>query len=206
MNITSLRRLSLVGLYFLILSACSVESGGSASPAVTSAADETGATEPDVSGQSADPSVPVVRDPKDATGLDVCELVSPAAAATAGFDPSGRRDEAEGYEACRWAPLDDSLAGVSVNVRDDRGGLSLFYDQEELFSDFTEFSVGGNPGVQATIGGSDDSSICDVHVGLSDSQYISFRSSRGPDQPDDLDSCDQAFRLAEAVVPELPDA
>ncbi|MBB5923917.1 hypothetical protein FHR81_004990 [Actinoalloteichus hoggarensis] len=195
-------------LVFLVSAACSAEIDGRASPddahpsTGAEPAGDTGVPSPPAGD---DPAVPSVVDPKDATTLEICELVPHDVAVAAGFDPEGVPDSGGPIEACVWAAEEDRTAGVSVEVNDISGGLSNIYGQRDEYADFREFEIAGHPALQATraVWGE---GYCGIFIGLSDDQYLALRSSRGLDQPDTTNPCEQAVRLAEAVVPGIPEA
>ncbi|WP_083690891.1 DUF3558 domain-containing protein [Actinoalloteichus sp. GBA129-24] len=195
-------------LIFLVSVACSSEVDGQASPHGTDPSTGTeSAGDIGVPSSSADddPLAPAVANPKDATTLEICELVPHDVAVAAGFAPEGVLDSGGLLDACVWAAEEDRTAGVSVEVNDSSGGLSNIYGQRDQYADFREFEIAGHPALQATRAVWGDG-YCGIFIGLSDDQYLSFRSSRGLDQPDTMNPCEQAVRLAEAVVPGIPEA
>ncbi|APU17831.1 putative DUF3558 family protein [Actinoalloteichus fjordicus] len=132
--------------------------------------------------QAADLLAPPVEEPKEVDNVDTCTLFTTEDASRLGYDPAGiPEDGAAGteYASCTWRPSGQRDGGVTIWADVERNGISEMYRlPRETYPDFREFEVAGYPSVQASLGESTDSSYF-IHVGIYDTQFVSFGSSIG---------------------------
>lgn len=186
-----LKRAALIGAAFLLAgtsAACS--SGGPAeSPA-----------EPSKSAGSQ------IQDPKDASAVDPCALLSPEAAQNAGLDPAGKKAESlleESPANCKWNAPGDFGTSVTLTPLTDRS-IQTYRDGKAQFSDYQELTIAGHPAVRANKGDPAKDGFCRVQVGTKEGQVLEAFSDTDPGSG--VDPCGLAQRALEASVSGLPAA
>lgn len=178
-----------------LVSACQSTVAGS--PSTESAAtSETGSTAP------SDRLSPPVENPKDLTGIDPCEFLTPEQKAELGLTKPGKKDTSP------WGEENCNLAGsvVTIGFSPDTTlgeGLDQAYRAKNNFERFEPSEVDGYPAVRVDFA----TQICDLIVGVSDEQTLSMGIARvSPNAPGKGDPCGFAESVMADVLRNLPDA
>jgi hypothetical protein len=142
-----------------------------------------------------------VREPKDARGIPICELLTRDQLVELGLDPAtARPDSFLRGESCSWRLADgSSRAGVGLSTDPEAQKLPDFYRLRRVSHNFEILQVAGHPAVR-----SDDTPVggCVLYVAAADEQILSAKGyvdSRGLPDP-----CAPARRMAELVLSNLP--
>jgi hypothetical protein len=148
-----------------------------------------------------------VRHPKDARGIPVCDLLTPAQLRELGFDPATALPRKEGLaESCGWWTFHDpnkpttiDYGGLGFSADPTAGKVSGFWRMFHDDPDFEMFEVAGHPVVRANL---EPDRFCSLSVAVADLQSLVTNSShkRIPTP----DPCAGARRMAEMVLSNLP--
>jgi hypothetical protein len=141
-----------------------------------------------------------VREPKDARGIPVCELLTRDQLLELGLDPAtAQPDSFLRGETCSWRFADGSTrAGVGLSVDPAAQKLPDFYRLRNTSTNFQILDIAGHPAVR-----SDDRPVgdCSLYVAVSDLQILSTNGyADGRALPD---PCAPARRMAELVLSNL---
>lgn len=151
-----------------------------------------------VSGAPAAPAV------GDASGVDMCTILTDAELRGLGIDLSSREQVDElGVVGCQWVgkPIRLSLERDEDTVAE---YVARWDDDDPAFKSFRENSVNGRAGVQFSVTKSGDQCVqlmdggpVSLAVGVAKAFSL---------EPVELDPCAEALRIAEMIEPRLPEA
>lgn len=140
-----------------------------------------------------------VREPKDASGIEACELLTSEQARQVGLAPESAEQRGSGkIQTCVWSAVGDPTRGATIQKNIETGvpildGLyliregTLFYEERE---------VAGYPAVRGELS---DTGTCTFTVAVADYQGVGFQA----DMPES-DPCSTSVRMAEFVLSNLP--
>ncbi|MGQ0573208.1 MAG: DUF3558 domain-containing protein [Pseudonocardia sp.] len=140
-----------------------------------------------------------VRNPKDARGLDPCDLLTPAQLGTFGLDTgTARRNPARFGDGCLWRYLDGSTtAGLLLATDPNSAKLPDIWRLRQNNVIFEIREVDGHPAIRADR----FANQCDLAVAVADYQIVSIDAyADGRVLPD---PCAPAVRMAELVIANL---
>lgn len=146
------------------------------------------------SGASAPPAV------ADASGVDMCAILTDAELRTLGMELDTRKQSAVlGLIGCHWLG-DPLILGLERNEET----VAEYVDRRDdpAFTSFRENTVNGRAGVQLSV--LSDRADC---VQMVDGGSVSLRVAVAPAfslEPRPVDSCAEALRIAEMIEPRLP--
>lgn len=150
------------------------------------------------------PDIPAelrVREPQDARGIAVCDLLTGAQLHELGLDQATTRmEQQQRSTGCSWRHVDGSTrAGINVSTDPIAQKLPDLYRLRNTFARFEITEVDGHP----TIRGDDtDRPGCTLYVGIADEQMMSVDAYLdGRELPD---PCAPARRMAEMVLANVP--
>jgi hypothetical protein len=173
---------------------------GDAPPATTAAAPPT-SSEATARFDASTPEELRARDPKDARGIPVCELLTRDQLLQLGLDPATARPNSflRG-DGCSWRLADDSTrAAVGLTIDPQAYKLPDFYRIRDSFQVFEILEVAGHPAVRAD---GEPTGECTLNVAISDVQILTTEGYLdGRVLPD---PCAPARRMAELVLSNLP--
>ncbi|WP_263251308.1 DUF3558 domain-containing protein [Saccharopolyspora rosea] len=173
------------------LAACGTNGGGA------------GEAQPPQPQPSAAPKIP---DPKDASAVPRCGLLSPEAASSLGLAVPGeeRPDpvDPKAPSPCNWKTKDDG-GEVALTPIDNRS-LQEYHDNRSKYADFKDLSVAGHPAVEANQGDPVQVGSCDIFLATKDGQVLSSQVDLYNNQG--KNPCELAQKALEAAVPALPAA
>jgi len=139
-----------------------------------------------------------VPNPKDATAIEPCDMLSAQAAAEIGLQPEGK--SAHEGAGCRWYSEDRSVS-VSLTPLTDRS-IQKYRDSKSAYEDYEEFTIAGHPVIRANQADPAKYGFCDFFLATNDNQLI---QAAGNDSSH-ADACGPAQKALEAAVPNLPAA
>jgi len=152
--------------------------------------------------QRLSPPVPM---PKDARGLEQCDVLTADQVSALGGDPASVKfEEAEfgvAGPACAWSALDNRWTmSIGINTDAAVGGLETTYlnEQRDVFAIFEPFEIDGHPAVRAQ---QEVSPECGIAIGLADTQLVSIDMTR---RDESVDTCEIARRAGSALLSNLP--
>lgn len=182
----------------LVLSGCDSTASGSPTAATTlPGTEESSGGAPS---SESDRLAPPVDDPKDLSGIDPCELLTPEQLSELTFTEPGEKDtSAWGEEHCRW---NNSNLSIRLAPETKVGeGLDQAYQSRNAFDNFAESSVDGYPAVRVDFA----TQLCRVIVGVAEDQtlHVDFGRVSGKD-PAYQDPCGFAESVAGMVLESLP--
>lgn len=143
---------------------------------------------------------PAVQEPRDARGVDVCNLLTPAQVDELGLERASALPEVSGTaRVCSWAYMTGrDSAGLTVATERSIPGLDGIFLQKDGYVLFEPVTLGGHPGFRAD----QDAGDCTLYIAIADYQLMSVDGSvRGTSRPD---SCAQSRRMGEMVLSNLP--
>jgi len=139
-----------------------------------------------------------IPNPKDATAIDPCSMLSAQTAAELGLKPEGWSSH-EGA-GCQWDSKDLSRS-VALIVLPDQN-IQQYYENKSIYTDYEEVTIAGYPAVRANQGDPAQDGFCDFFLATNDNQLI---QASGGDSTH-TDACGPAQKALEAAVPNLPAA
>jgi len=149
---------------------------------------------------SAPPGAPAPPAVADASGVDMCAILTDAELSTLGMKLGTRKESAvSGLIGCHW--LGDPLT-LGLERNDETITEYVTRRDDPAFTSFRENTVNGRVGVQLSV----DSDRADC-VQLVDGGSVSLRVAVAPAfslEPRPVDSCAEALRIAEMIEPRLP--
>ncbi|SDP81324.1 Protein of unknown function [Actinopolyspora xinjiangensis] len=185
-------------LLSVVLVGCS---SGSAEQNEDSADTTTGGSTSSASSGSAIPN------PKDATAVDVCELLPEDAAAQLGIYPDGRKSEndvsAPGTYRCTWE--NEDFVSVSLSPVQGRS-LDTYYEHESDYVDFERITVHGYPGVRSNKIKPMEAGSCGMHVAVQEDQLVQSFATVSHDEIGSADPCALAKKALRLSLPSWPAA
>ncbi|MHA6797815.1 DUF3558 domain-containing protein [Bounagaea algeriensis] len=145
-----------------------------------------------------------IDNPKDASQIDLCGLISPESAEKFGFSPQGKSEASitTGEETCTWNNLNEG-SGLDITAIGDRS-LQTYLDNREQYTDFEQVQIAGHPAVRANKGEppQEGGRFCDFFVALNDNQVLSSQATAA--NPDVDDPCQISRQGAEEAVSNIP--
>lgn len=190
-EMTTLKRSLVAGAAVVLTTALGACSGGSDS--------ETPSPSPAPQNQSE----PAISDPRDASAVELCQLLPAEAATSLGLQPTGEADEGANLNpdappACTWKTTDEH--GSVALGSDSQISIQDYYDNKAIFVDYRELTIAGHPAVQGNRSKPEETGNCWVYVGTKENQVLSAFAFGVPDP------CSLAQNALEASVPTLPAA
>lgn len=141
-----------------------------------------------------------VAEPKDARGVEACELITDEQVAQLGLIPESaeQRDQGPGIQTCVWSSAIYPTSPVSIQKSTEGvvpvlDGMHLI--ENPLLPD-EDRVVAGHPAVRSELA---DTGFCTITAAVSDYQGIGVKN----DQPKS-DPCPASMRIAEFVLSNLP--
>lgn len=169
-----------------------------AAMSLTACSSEEPAAQPPQPTNSAESSGVQVPNPKDATAVKPCDMLSDQAATELGIEPEGR--SAREGAGCRWDAKDLSLT-LTLTSPPGRS-IQEFYNSKSAFVDYEELTIAGYPAVRANDGNPSQDGFCDFFLATNTNQLI---QASGRDSSH-TDPCGLAQKALEATVQNLPAA
>ncbi|MCX2733293.1 DUF3558 domain-containing protein [Saccharopolyspora sp. NFXS83] len=154
------------------------------------------------------PSGVEVPNPKDASAVDVCELLPAQAAQGLGLSPEGKKSENSLNEDlagnCMWHTPDGAIA-VGLASHGDRT-LQSYYDNSADFVDFEKLDIAGYPAVRANTSDPKSDGGCAIFLASKSDQVVQSMSIVPTADINSVDPCDLSKRALEASVASWPAA
>lgn len=183
---------ALVGFvsFAALASGCAVGSGDDSDPAPQGSP----------SGQASE-----VKDPRDASGVEVCSLLKPQDVQTLNLEPQGQKmkDALDPSlpEHCKWRSPGGETT-VSLSVLPGRS-LQVYRDNSSGFVDYAESEIAGHPAVQAN---DDDpaNGSCALYLATRDDEILYSFATEANGSGAPVDPCGLAKKALESSVPALP--
>lgn len=146
-----------------------------------------------------------ISNPKNASSVDVCQLLPPEGASAVGVNPTGELDDtpkisSDVAEACVWE-TSDGAQSVSLSVLTDRS-IKDYYDNKSQYPDYQEMTIAGYPAVRANDADPTQSGSCSIYAAVGERQMLTAFSM----QADVADPCAVSQKALEASIPTLPAA
>ncbi|MGQ0776633.1 MAG: DUF3558 domain-containing protein [Pseudonocardiales bacterium] len=136
----------------------------------------------------------------DASGVDMCTILTDAELSTLGMELDTRKQsDVLGLIGCHW--LGDPLT-LGLELNEETVVEYVARRDDPVFTSFRENTVNGRTGVQLSV----DSDRADC-VQMVDGGSVSLRVAVSPAfslEPRPVDSCAEALRIAEMIEPRLP--
>lgn len=165
---------------------------------LTSCSSEEPAAQPPQTATSEESSTVQVSNPKDATAVDACNMLSAQTATELGLDPKGNSvDEGAG---CQWDSKDLSR-NVSLTVLQNQS-IQEYYNGKSAYADYEELTIAGYPAVRANDGSPTEYGFCNFFLATDENQII---QAAGGDSSH-TDPCGLAQKALEDAVSNLPAA
>ncbi|WP_223208223.1 DUF3558 family protein [Actinopolyspora erythraea] len=150
-----------------------------------------------------------ISSPKNATGVDVCELLSPEAAKQLGIKPSGERREndldPDVEDSCKYGDSLDGDLSVSLAAFDDRQIVS-YYENKEMYAIFEKIGIAGHPAVVAAKQDPMKSGTCSVFLASKQDQVVGAVVTVAADDTGKKDPCVPAKKALKLSLPSWPAA
>ncbi|MFC5993330.1 DUF3558 domain-containing protein [Pseudonocardia hispaniensis] len=146
-------------------------------------------------------AAPRVAHPRDARGIAVCDLLTPAQLTALGLRPETAEPKVLGTgRLCGWRSTTvGEPAGLTIATEIDVRGLDYLYGIRDTFAVFEPLEVAGHPAVRAD-GNADGR--CSLYVAIAEYQLLSADGNlAGRPLPD---PCARSRRMIEAVLSNLP--
>ncbi|MFD2397895.1 DUF3558 domain-containing protein [Prauserella oleivorans] len=190
-----------------LLTACSDSEGGTPSPIGQPSTGESPASSSAAPSSSADPAsdVPRVTEPLDISVVkqDPCAALPESIAAGLNLLP-GVRDSIQQGPYCKYEYDDDSGSIVNVQYEEPfSNGLADVYARKEALGVFEPTTVSGYPAVYADRVDSRSEGVCQLLVGMSDTEVLTFYADLRPSTSDYPQGCAVAEKTAETVIENL---
>ncbi|TLW93334.1 DUF3558 domain-containing protein [Saccharomonospora piscinae] len=182
-----------------LLTAC--DDGGRTSPPLPPPSPSPSSGSPDAGGEA--PSVPNPLDSASLTG-DPCAALTEEQRSELGLAAGSVRESAEtAGDACRWERTEDSLdlADLAL-VTENANGLSDIYGFEDRNDYFEPTEVAGYPAVYTGLIDNRDSGMCDLWVGVNDSEVLYILTNLASADTAEA-SCGLAADVADAAISTL---
>ncbi|WP_092604541.1 DUF3558 domain-containing protein [Actinopolyspora xinjiangensis] len=189
----------------VVLAACSFgSSGGGVSGNGADSEDGVNSTPPFSKGSGVDVSTP-----KNATGVDVCELLSPEAATQLGIKPSGERRkndlDPDVEDSCKYGDSLDGDLSVSLAAFDDRQ-IASYYENKAIYKIFEKISISGHSAVVAAKQDPMKSGTCSVFLASKRDQVVGSVATVAADDTGKKDPCVPAKKALKLSLPSWPAA
>lgn len=177
-----------------LLAGCSTQIVGAAVPG--------SATSSEPSSQAPPKLAPPVRVPLDATGITVCDLLTPSQLKELNLDPKSAESKTVGIsDNCTWKYTNDpgNVGGVQLSTRPTLPALDGVYLVRDTFAVFEPLEISGHPAVHAD---RNAESGCSIYTAVADYQAIAtLADSIGRPR---ADACAPSRRMAEMILSNLP--
>ncbi|WP_192827083.1 DUF3558 family protein [Actinopolyspora erythraea] len=149
-----------------------------------------------------------IPNPKDATAVDVCELLPEDVATQLGVQPEGKkRDNVLGAtetDNCTWKSQ-GGLISVAMSPVKDRS-LDTYYNNQSEYVDFERITVQGNPGVRANKVKPMGSGSCGMFLATQQSQLVQSFAILQSEEAGVTDPCALAKKALRLSLPSWPAA
>ncbi|WP_246195890.1 DUF3558 domain-containing protein [Halopolyspora algeriensis] len=154
-------------------------------------------------------AAPVIANPKDATAMSVCSLLSSEAATTLGLNPTGKKESKltapKSPDSCEWESPGSGATKVSITAFNGRS-IQQYYNNSSEYSDFEKLRIAEHPAVRANkndpmVGGS-----CAVFLASKENQVVMAYARLNAEDTGKVDPCGMAKKAFELSVPSWPAA
>jgi hypothetical protein len=147
------------------------------------------------------PSGPVISDPRDASAVDLCQLLPADAATSLGLNPTGEAEtspiDPDMPPQCTWKSED---GGTTLSLGPSKVSIQWYLDNKSTFVDYRELNIAGHPTVQGNKADPAQTENCWMYLGTMDNQVLGAFAF-GTANP-----CSMTQKALEASVPTLPAA
>ena len=147
--------------------------------------------------------------PKDARGVPLCNLLSPQAAQSLGFQPQGKQVEnsldSSQPPQCKWESAETDSQVITMTVLD-RSIARDYYASPQTWKDFAKLDVAGHPAARANLDDPNSTGFCDIFLATQENQIVASQVMLPGNAPNKAESCQIAQKALEAAVPTLPPA
>jgi hypothetical protein len=193
----------LVTVATLALVGCTSQTAGRPEPAPSlgSAGMAPTAAASSPSGRPGPRLAPAVRQPLDARGIKVCDVLTPDQLVEVGLLPGTGRASVSGIaDVCGWDSTDPgNPGGLQLSTHPESPVLDGIYLVRDTFAVFEPLEVAGHPAVHADL---TPGSGCVLYVAIADYQGIAVGAdTAGRPSPD---PCARSRRMAELILSNLP--
>ncbi|WP_406689116.1 DUF3558 family protein [Saccharopolyspora sp. ID03-671] len=176
--------------------------GAAAGLVITMSACSSGsAPEPAPAPESQHQAGPTINDPKDASAVDLCQLLPGDAATSLGLNPAGEEEtspiDPDMPPQCTWKTEDGA---TTVSLGPSNVPIQWYFDNKATFVDYRELNIAGHPTVQGNKADPAQTENCWMYLGTKDGQIL------GAFAFGTADPCSLTQKALEASVPTLPAA
>src|SRR5690606_4004216 len=169
-----------------------------ATMSLTACSSEEPAAQPSQPTNSVESSGVQVPNPKDATAVDPCDMLTEQTAVELGLRPKGRPSKQE--NSCQWASEDFSLY-ASLSPIENRS-IQEYYENKSTYADYGELTIAEHPAVRANRSNPTEDGHCDIFLAKNSNQVL-YATARDSSY---TDPCSLAQKSLEAAIPNLPSA
>lgn len=158
--------------------------------------------------KSSDTTSVSISNPKDATAVPLCELLTPEEAQSLGYEPQGKVEqgglEKDSPKVCEWD--DPEVGAAQLHLGPAPRKIADYYAHPETWSDFGKLTISGHPAVRANRGDPMKSGNCGIYLATQNDQMLVAQVSLLNTEVGKKDPCQVAKKALEAAVPDLPPA